>query len=173
MAVQTHIPPRGVDPSKRPPPAAAAGDGNGSTSGVDALREAMQRVAELRSYFAYFATAQLDRLKLTVRNMIVLIALGVVALLAAGAVIITAVVLLIGGIAQGIGQWLEMPWLGNLLTGAAVLLILTAGISFGITRLTRASRLASAKKYEAQKRQQQVNYGHDVAERAGTDANRG
>src|SRR3954469_19220635 len=59
---------------------------------ADAFGAAMSHVAELREFASHFVAAKADGIKLTVRKITVFAALGVIALLAGGTMVITATV---------------------------------------------------------------------------------
>lgn len=159
---------RRLDPS-----GTSGGDGNGhpahdnpahAASAAAAWKEALGRVAELREYAAYFVAAKFDGVKVTVRNLGIYAALGIVALIAMSAVITTSVVLLLVGLSMAIGAIFDPDqfWAGALIVGVLVLGGLAGGIVFGMKRLTNTSRAALVKKYESRQREQRINFGHDV-----------
>src|SRR4051812_43566222 len=49
---------------------------------TDAFRDISQRIAELKAYAAYYLAAKMDGIKLSVRNVAIYAALGVVGLIA-------------------------------------------------------------------------------------------
>jgi len=67
---------------------------------ASAFSEVSERIGEVRDYAAYYVKARVDKLKVSLRNILVMAALGVVGLIAGGALVVTAVVLLCTGIAQ-------------------------------------------------------------------------
>src|SRR5215208_4014176 len=71
---------------------------------TEAFRAVGARFGELAEYISYFIAAKTDGLKLSVRNMVVMAVLGVVVLIAAGALVVSAVVLLCWGIAMGLSS---------------------------------------------------------------------
>ena len=146
-----------VDPINQPPPANAA----------EAFQNASRRFAELRVYTAYFVSAKLDQIKLTVRNIAVLAALGIVGLIAGGAVVATAAVLILQGIAGAISALAGgREWVGDLACGILVLAAIAIAIYVVMTRITKTSRSQTVSKYEDRKRQQHSELGADVQERA-------
>jgi len=138
---------------------------------ADAFRSAMKSLGEAREYLGYLVSAKLDGVKLTLRRVGILAALGVVALLAGGAIVVTASVLLIAGLAQALGvlfagDYGPRVWLGNLIVGFGVLLLIGGGTYFLMSRLFGASKRATVKKYELRRQRQRADYGHDVLQRA-------
>ena len=135
---------------------------------ADAFKEIGERFAELKEYAAYYVAAKADGIKASFRNLGIFAALGVVGLLAGGAVIVTAGVLLLTGLAGAIGAIFDpdLPWVGNLVVGAVVLGGLAAATILFLRKMTAASRERTVKKYESRQQHQRVQFGHDVHERA-------
>jgi hypothetical protein len=138
------------------------------TSPGEAFRESLRHFAEIREYAGYYITAKLDSLRLGIRNVIILAALGIVGLIAVAAVIVTAVVLALVGVAGALAKVLPAgsEWAANLITGTLFLILLGIVVVIGVSRLTRASRLNTVEKYERRKRSQQTRFGHDLDGRA-------
>jgi hypothetical protein len=141
--------------------------GNGRDAGPspsESLKEAASRFAELKEFAAYYVAAKLDGVKVTVRNVGIYAALGIVGLIAASAVITTAVVLLLVGLAMGIGKIFnpDQYWVGAVVVGLLVLGGLAGGIIFGLKKLTNTFRKQLVQKYENRQRDQRTNFGEDV-----------
>jgi len=125
------------------------------------------RIAEVREYVAYFVAVKADAIKLVVRTTVVYAAMGIIALLAVVAAVVTAVVMLLTGAAQAIGSALGgRMWLGDLIVGAGLLALLAIGVYIGVSSLTRSSRKNTVNKYESRQRAQQSQFGRDVEQRA-------
>ena len=145
-------------------PTGSAGNGHADgPSPGEAFKEAANRFAELKEFASYYVGAKLDGIKVTVRNLGIYAGLGIVGLIAASAIITTAVVLLLGGLAWGIGDLLwDKYWLGALIVGLLVLGGLAGGIIFGMKKLTNTFRKQLVQKYENRQRDQRINFGEDV-----------
>ena len=136
-------------------------------SPAEAFADVKTRVAELTEYAGYFLSAKVDGIKLAIRNAGVYAALGAVGLFAGGALVATAVVLLLRGIAGGLGTLFGgRLWLGELVTAVVFLALIGGGAVFALRRMTAASRERTVKKYESRKQQQRARYGTDVGQRA-------
>lgn len=123
--------------------------------------------AELKEYASYYASAKWDGVKLSIRQVVLYAALGILALCVAGAVLVMAVVLLLNGIAGGLGVLFgHHPWLGNLVLGAVLLGLVFAGAAFGLKFIANKSKHKTVQKYESRKRQQRDEYGRDVRRRS-------
>jgi hypothetical protein len=109
----------------------------------------------------------MDGWKASLRNLGIYAGLGLVGAIVGGAVLATAAVLLLIGIAHGLGDLLwDKWWLGDLIVGLLILGGATAGIIFGLKYLTGSFKKQLVAKYEDRQRQQRTNFGHDVEERA-------
>ncbi len=134
---------------------------------AEALRRAFAHVARLREYAAYYVAARLDALKATVRNIGIYAGLCVIGLIAVGAMVVMAVVLLLRGIAGAFAQLFSgHPWLGDIITAVIVLALLAGGVIFSMKMLARTFRSQVVKKYEDRLRQQRQQFGRDVSDEA-------
>jgi hypothetical protein len=146
--------------------------GNGSPHPQSAIRDAVAQLGELREYAAYFLATKMDGLKVTVRNILVYAVLGMIGLVAGGAIIVTAAVLVCFGIANALARLSEhvigpsWGWLGELIVGLGILGGIAAGVIIAMRKLTNTSRKKLVEKYEQRQRKQQSDFGHDVRERA-------
>jgi len=156
---------------------ARSGSGNGFDTGhspAEAFKEVGNRISEVKEFASYYVGAKLDGIKVTVRNVGIYAALGIVGLIAASAIITTSVVLLLGGLAWGIGAIFEKdrPWVGAIVVGLLVLGGLAGGIIFGMKKLTNTFRKQLVQKYENRQRDQRINFGEDVRGRREESAGR-
>ncbi|MGB7160594.1 MAG: hypothetical protein WBD40_21190, partial [Tepidisphaeraceae bacterium] len=133
-----------------------------------AFKDVSAHLAEMKEYAAYYVAAKADAMKASVRSLGLYAALGVVGLIAGGAIIVTSAVLLLSGLAGAIGAVFDpdLPWGGHLVVGALVLGGMGTGAMLFMKKFTAASRERTVKKYESRKQQQRVQHGHDVRERA-------
>ena len=133
----------------------------------EALKDISTRLGELGEYVSYFIAAKVDGMKVSLRNVGIMAGLGVVGLIAGGAFLATLVVLLLRGIAYGLGDLLwDKWWLGELITAVLFLGAIGAGVMIGMKKLTKSSRERTAKKYAARQQTERVKFGTDVCERA-------
>jgi hypothetical protein len=134
---------------------------------VEGIQNALRSLSEIREYIAYFITAKIDGLKVSLRRIGIFAALGGIGLVAGAAAIVTATVLVIVGLAQAIGLLLGGNfWAGNLIVGLLLLGLIGAGAYLAVSRLFKASRKATVKKYELRRQRQRADFGHDVIDRA-------
>lgn len=139
----------------------SASNGHGPT---DAFRDVGGRLAELKEFASYYVGAKLDSYKVSLRNLGMYAALGIVGLIAGSAIITTAAVLLLVGLAVAIGKPFnpDQPWVGALVVGLLVLGGLAFGIIFFMKKLTNTSRKRLVQKYENRQRDQRIHFGEDV-----------
>ncbi|MEA2712024.1 MAG: hypothetical protein QOF78_4625 [Phycisphaerales bacterium] len=159
------------------PGVSASASSNGGRLGPDAvtddqappeaLKDLGTRFAELGEYVSYYITAKLDGIKVSLRNVGIMAGLGVVGLIAAGGFVVTVIVLLLRGIAHGIGDLLwDKWWLGELITGVLFLTALGVGVMIAMKKLTKSSRERTATKYAARQQTERSKFGTDVHQRA-------
>jgi hypothetical protein len=133
----------------------------------EALKDIGTRISELGEYVSYFLAAKVDGIKVSLRNVGIMAGLGVVGLIAGGAFLATLMVLLLRGIAYGLGDLLwDKWWLGELITAVLFLGAIGIGVMIGMKKLTKSSRERTAKKYAARQQTERVKFGTDVCERA-------
>jgi hypothetical protein len=133
----------------------------------ESLRDALAQVGELKEYFSHFVAAKVDGVRLSVKNASLWAVLGLVGLLALGAVIVTAATLLVVGMSQGVALLLRgHAWAGNLIVGFVLLAGIMLGAWFGLKRVFNISRKRTVERYERRLQRQRVEFGHDARERS-------
>jgi hypothetical protein len=136
-------------------------------SPAEALRRLQQQVGELQAYLTYFVSTKVDGFILSARQLALWAALGVVGITAAVGLVVTAVVLVLVGAADGFavlfgGRW----WLGALVVGGGTLVLLALGIFIGMRILQSRWRQQKVQQYDERQLQQRAAFGHSVADRA-------
>jgi hypothetical protein len=170
-------PPPPVDPTLRPdppgprasapPPPPRAADPAQPNPAAQAFARLGRDVNELKEYASHYLSAKVDGVKRTVRNIALYAALGVVGLIAGGAIVATAAGLLIVGLAEALGVLFGGRfWLGDLVAGILVLGLIGVGAWLMLKKLTGTWRSATILKYERRKQSQRERFGHDAADRA-------
>ena len=133
----------------------------------EALKDIATRFSELGEYVSYYIGAKVDGIKVSLRNVGIMAGLGVVGLFAGGAFVATLMVLLLRGIAYGLGDLLwDKWWLGELITAVLFLGVIGVGVMIGMKKLTKSSRERTAKKYAARQQTERAKFGTDVCQRA-------
>jgi hypothetical protein len=137
----------------------------------DALRQGIACLGEIREYAAYLVAARLDAIKAAGRDVLLYAVAGILGMVTAAAIVGTSAVLLLLGIAHGLGELFHHAWIGEVVVAGVVLGGITGGLVFGLTWLPRIMRKQLVSKYEARQRKQRSQFGRDVAEqaRAGRD----
>jgi len=150
-----------VAEADRSPPAA---------SPATALQILLRLVRESIEYGKYYLRVKLARLQLTLATAILVIALVLAGGLAGLAMVITASVLLVRGVAELLTEFLGgHEWAGDILTGVLILAGILAGTYLGVKGATRGLRSGFAATLESLRREQRERFGTDVRERSGED----
>ena len=138
-------------------------NGHGRSPG-DAFRDMGARLGELKEFASYYVAAKADAWKVTFRNLGMYAALGIVGLIAGSAIISTAAVLLLVGLAIAIGKPFhpDQPWVGAIVVGLLVLGGLAGGIIYFMKSMTNTSRKRLVEKYQNRQRDQRIQFGEDV-----------
>ena len=152
---------------------AGAGNGHGASaagpSPAEALKQASGRLGELKEYVSLLVAAKVDGLKLTFRKLVFYAILGIVAAVIGAAMLVTAGVYVLSGLAGAIGALFPERygwWAGQLIVGILVVGGTLVGVMLLTKSLTGSSRKRTIEKYENRKRDERNLNGHDVAERA-------
>jgi hypothetical protein len=151
------VPPSATGRYPDEPPAAMTG-----------FQAVMLRLREVIEFGSYYLAAQADRLKLTAVNVAMFAVLAAVAAFIGTAVVLTAGVLLVVGVAGGLSElaaWLIGPhfrWLGDLVTSIVILGTVIAGTVIVFKKVTSSSRERLVAAYEQRKSQQRTHLGTDV-----------
>ena len=154
---------------------ATGGNGASGPSPAEALKNASARLGELKEYVSLLVAAKVDGVKLTLRKIVFYAILGVVAAVIGVAMLVTASVYVLSGLAGAIGELFPEPyewWAGRLIVGILVVGGTLVGVMLLTKSLTGSSRKRTIEKYENLKRIERDVYGHDVAERAREQAQR-
>jgi len=149
---------------------AATAPGAQEPSPEEALHRLGQQIAALQAYFTHFVSAKVDRGLLSARQLALGAILGVVGLIALAGLVVTATVLLLVGAATGLALlfngWL---WLGQVVVGGGILLLLTLTIRMGLRAWQYRWCQQKVQQYDERQRQQRAAFGHSVADRASED----
>jgi membrane protein implicated in regulation of membrane protease activity len=149
---------------------ASTAPGAQEPSPAEALHRLQQQIEELRAYFTHFVSAKVDSFVLSGRQLAIWSALGVLGLTALLGLIITAIVLLLDGIATGLGLLFGgRLWLGQIVVGGGLLILLTLTILIGVRTWQHRSRQQKVQQYDERQLQQRAAFGHSVADRATED----
>jgi hypothetical protein len=140
---------------------------------ADAFKDIGSHLGELKEYASYYLAAKADGIKASVRNLGLYAVLGIVALMAGAAAVVTATVLLLVGIAGAISAIFrsdytlpDRTWIGEITVGLLILGGIGLGTMLFMKKFSAASRERTVKKYESRQQHQRIQYGHDVHERA-------
>ena len=123
-------------------------------------------MAEVREYISYLISAKLDSIKGTVRDLLLYAVAGLLGLVVGAAVVGTAAVLLLLGLAHAIGELFHHVWIGELIVSVVILGGAAIAIILGLKLLPRMMKKQLVSKYEARQRKQRSEFGRDVAQQA-------
>ena len=136
----------------------------------EALRRLQQQFEALQAYFMHFVSAKVDGVRLSAQQTGLWAALGLVGLVALAGLVVTAIVLLLSGVAAGLGRLFDgQLWLGQVIVGGGTLILLTLGILIGVRAWQSRSRQQKVQQYDERQLQQRAAFGHSVADRASAD----
>jgi hypothetical protein len=139
-----------------------------SNPASEAFHRIRDDLGELKEYAQYYLAARVDSIRQTIRRLGLYAALGVLGLIAGGAIVATAAGLLVIGFAEILTRLFGgRDWLGDLVAGVVVLSIVAAGALFMMKKLTGTWRTLTIQKYEQRKQSQREQFdGRDVHHRA-------
>jgi hypothetical protein len=139
------------------------GDGVGEKPLTDAYRQLGLFLGEIREYASYMVSAKVDAFKFSLKKAAFLAAIGVVGGIVGVALAATGAVLVLDGLAAGLGILLGARWLGDLIVGAAVIGCIVLGLLFGWGIVKKASLKKVVAKYDERQKRQRERYGRSVA----------
>ncbi|HEV8604174.1 MAG TPA: phage holin family protein [Tepidisphaeraceae bacterium] len=127
-----------------------------------------QLIGEYKEYASYYLATKLDGMKASLRSAGIYAGLGIVGIIVFSALISTAVALFLVGAAMGLAHIFDPPkyWLGALIVGLGVLVLIGIGAAVGLSRANAGFRKATVEKYEQRKRWQRGQFGRDVEQAA-------
>lgn len=132
----------------------------------EAIDAVFKHVAEVRDYALLYVETRKDQVKVAVRQAITYAVLGLLALMAGATVLVVSVVLVLGGVAGGIGQLVGgQLWAGQLITGGVVISLAALTVYFAIRSATTTSRRKLGQKYERRRKELQTRFGHQPSPR--------
>ena len=150
---------------------ASTAPGEQEPSPEEALRRLVQQIEALRAYATHFVSAKVDGFIITARQLLVWAGLGIVGLIALAGVVITAIALCLDGAAAGFGLLFGgRLWLGQLVVGGGLLVLLTLSILIGIRTWQHRTRQQKVQQYDERQLQQRAVFGRSVADLAREDA---
>lgn len=145
--------------------------GEQEASPEEMLHHLLRQVGVLQTYLRHFISAKVDGVVLSARQLAMWAVLGIIGLVALTGLLVTAIVQLLQGIAFGLALLFHTGlWLGQIVVGGGMLLVLTLGVLIGIRAWQRQWRQQKVQQYDERQLQQRQAFGHSVADRAATDA---
>ncbi len=144
-----------------PPSGDAAAHADSPAADFEDLK---QRLEELGRYLGHYLAVKRDRLFRKAQRSLVLLTGVAVAAVVVLAFLATAGVLLCVGIAMAISAATGSLWMGPLLTGLMVLLLVAGGTLWGIRRIDRLALKRFAHKSQLRRAELRLRYGRGIDE---------
>jgi hypothetical protein len=134
---------------------------------TDRASKLLRQAAELFEYASYYLSAKADEAKLSLRQVIVRVALEAIGVLAAAGLIVVAVALVFIGLGEGLGEAFgHRPWLGNLVSGLILSSLVGAWICLRVMVIKKHFLKKTVEHYEQRKLRQQTKFGRTVTDQA-------
>lgn len=128
----------------------------------DPVHKLRLHLAELKEYVKYLSDVRLAKLSHSLRKVAISAGLaGACAFLTAVAGALSVILTMVG-LARLIGTATDRMWLGELIVGAGVLLLLTAAAAIGVASVKKKFRRKTMLTFEGRKEKQRVQFGRSV-----------
>jgi len=134
--------------------------------GPEALEDLTLRAAELSEHLGSYLRAQTDKVAYSFKKALRAALFGFILIVLFFGIVLCSVAFLFYGAAMALNAWLGIPWLGYLIVGATMLLILGLWIRFGLFGKSKKALQKQIKDYENELRAQQAQYGANAVGRA-------
>ena len=138
-----------------------AGDVGDEPSPFDPL---LRHLSELQMLAGHYVRARADQIKARVRMLVFWAIAGLVGLIIAVAFLVTAVVLVLRGIATGLVLLRLQPWAADLITGLVCIVAVGATIAFVSLSQKSAARRKRRDDYEHFRARYRAKFGHSLDE---------
>lgn len=148
------------------------GEGDSSTPSpqppsAEGLQELSDKLAEVSSYLSLYLESQRDRLQLAIKQGLWGLALFPLGIFVVGGTILMALGFLGYGVATGLARLLgQGPWLGFLLTGVILLMVLGILLTYLFKVRNKGGLKGRRKQWKQELQKQRERFGHDAEERA-------
>jgi hypothetical protein len=143
----------------------AASDSFASHAGTAADPSITAQFDALRVQVSRYLSVEADRVKLAIRRLVIHLVLGMAAAVVGLAILVTASVLLLSGLAGLIARWVGISVAaGNLIVGLATLSLIALGAAVALRSMTRTSFQRTRTKHERLRNRASVprNVGNGV-----------
>jgi hypothetical protein len=139
--------------------------GHSSEHAREAFSSLTDAATELVEYIRHFLSAKLDLARLAGRRMFLRWAAMALSIVAAGAVVVTGMVLICIGVARALGELFGVQWVADVVTGA-IGLVVVAGLAWvSVWYLGRnIPGVSFEEKYDQRRRHQRNRFGRDVGD---------
>jgi hypothetical protein len=143
------------------------------SGGPEAFGRLQSQLEELAEYARLYVSAKKDAILATVRKLALFAVAGILAFLIGSALLVTAAVIALLGLAQLIGAALgDRLWAGYLITGFGLLALVAIVLAVAIFAMQRRFRKQTVEKYAKRHKSQRARFGHDVVGQAANGSRR-
>jgi hypothetical protein len=139
----------------------SASDSGGGPSPFDPL---LRHLSELQMLAGHYVRARADQITARVRRLVFWAVAAMVGLIIAVAFLVTAVVLVLRGIAAGLILLGLQPWAADLITGLVCIVAVGSSIAFVSLSQKSAARRKRRDDYEHFRARYRAKFGHGVDE---------
>lgn len=141
------------------------------SANVEPWAPLVSHLGEILEYLACYLGIQVERGKLSLKDYIWKIAIGLGALFVGVVTLMVAIGFVLYGMALGLGEvWDDHPWIGFLSVGLFFLLMVTTVIAWQWKRSAKKNLQKRVKDYERTLDDQQRRFGSDLESRAASFA---
>jgi hypothetical protein len=127
----------------------------------------LRHLAELQMLVGHYLRARTDQITASLRTIVFWAIAGLIGLIIAVALLATAVVLVLQGIAAGLARLGLQPWAADLITGIVCIAVVGAGIAIASASQKRAARRKRRDDYEHFRARYRAKFGHSLDETGG------
>ena len=123
----------------------------------------LKQLAEAFEYASDYLTTRADETKRSARRVVLHTQLVIVGVLAAAGLIVAGVTLVFIGLAGGLGEAFGKPWLGQLVSGLILILVVALAIWGRTVWLRNYFLKRTQERYEQRQRHRQTRFDRSVA----------
>jgi hypothetical protein len=142
-------------------PGSGASDGSNEPSPFDPL---LRHLSELQMLAGHYVRARADQIAARVRMLLFWAIAALVGVIIAVAFLVTAVVLVLRGIATGLILLGLQPWAADFITGLVCIVAIGSTIAFVSLSRKRAARRKGRDDYEHFRARYRAKFGHSLDE---------
>lgn len=137
----------------------------GAVAEPGVLKLLVKQLHELEEYASYYVAAKTDSARLSLRNAVLRMSFAVLGFVVIAGLIITGAWFVLEGTAEGVSALFGgRLWVGNIVTGALLLVGMGLALYCAVAIRRTASRKRVVRKYEQRQARQRARFGRSAAE---------